>query len=343
MERTKKNSNQWENTRLPDAINASPISDFTMVPNDILRNPEIGATAKMILCILLSNADGWYSYKNTIMGMMKEGEHAITSGLKELERFNYLRRIKYRDKFTKQWRGSFWAYTIIPGEFNISHNIELMERKKLEMFFETSSDTIEGNSETSSDTIEGNSEISSDTIEGNSETIDSSGDRAITWKPTCGKPTYGKPTYGKPTYGKSSPKNTNNKNTNNKNNNRDFSKFGTENTKYKHSIKWIHPSKEFEKAWVSWLAYKKAHFHFDYSDKSTFHRNEEQIAMNKLDRMSDKNESKAICIIKQSIENGWQGFHPIKQYNGKFNKSNRPGNGHIDLEIRKTYTTDWIE
>ncbi|MDY0316880.1 MAG: hypothetical protein RBQ63_03845 [Acholeplasmatales bacterium] len=312
MERTKKNANQWENTRLPDAVNASPISDFTMVPNDILRNPEIGATAKTILCILLSNTDGWYSYKNTIMGMMKEGEHAITSGLKELERFDYLRRIKYRDKFTKQWRGSFWAYTTIPGEFNISHNIELMERKELEMFFETSSDIVEGNS----------------------ETIDSSGDRATTWKPTYGKPTYGKPTYGKPTYGKPSPKNINNKNTNNNKSKGDFS-----NSKYKHSIKWIHPSEEFKKAWILWLAYKKAHFHFDYSDKSTFHRNEEQIAMNKLDRMSDKNESKAICIIKQSIENGWQGFHPIKQYNGKFNKSNRPGNGHIDLEVRKTYIT----
>jgi hypothetical protein len=190
MERTKKNSNQWENTRLPDAVNASPISDFTMVPNDILRNPEIGATAKMILCILLSNTDGWYSYKKTIMQMTKEGEHAITTGLKELECFDYLRRIKYRDKFTKQWRGSFWAYTTIPGEFNISHNIELMERKELEMFFETSSDIVEGNS----------------------ETIDSSGDRATTWKPTYGKPAYGKPAYGKP-----SPKKTNNKNTNNKN------------------------------------------------------------------------------------------------------------------------------
>ena len=150
-------------------------------------------------------------------------------------------------------------------------------------------------------------------------------------EPQRGNPRMENP-RGKPTYGKPSPKNINNKNTNNNKSKGDFSKFGTENTKYKHSIKWIHPSEEFKKAWILWLAYKKAHFHFDYSDKSTFHRNEEQIAMNRLDRMSDKNESKAICIIKQSIENGWQGFHPIKQYNGKFNKSNRPGNGHIDLE-----------
>ena len=134
MIRTNKKTGQTIENRLPDAINASPMGKYTIIPNEILRNPEISATAKMILCILLSNTGKWYSYQTAIMGMMKEGQSAIRSGLQQLEEFHYLQRIKYRDIETKKWRGSFWAYTTTPGEFDITQNIEVMACNGLEMY-----------------------------------------------------------------------------------------------------------------------------------------------------------------------------------------------------------------
>ena len=39
---------------LPDAINCSITKEFTQIPNDLLRNPEISGKAKSILFLLLS-------------------------------------------------------------------------------------------------------------------------------------------------------------------------------------------------------------------------------------------------------------------------------------------------
>ena len=89
---------------LPDAINGSPNVNFTQISNELLRNPNISGKATKILCILLSNQDGWKSYIPFLLSMMKEGKDAVLSGLKELEELGYLKRIKYRDRITKKWR-----------------------------------------------------------------------------------------------------------------------------------------------------------------------------------------------------------------------------------------------
>lgn len=117
---------------IPDAINCSLSSEFTQVPNDLLRNPEISAKAKAILCLLLSNKEGWHSHLNIISTMMKEGRDAIQNGLSELEKFGYLTRIRYRDKETKVWKGSFWAYTDMPGYFIIDETLEMLDNKGFE-------------------------------------------------------------------------------------------------------------------------------------------------------------------------------------------------------------------
>jgi hypothetical protein len=128
MQRTKYKS------KIPDAINQSITKNFTQVPNDLLRNPDISFKAKGLLCLLLSNKEGWYSYITSIQQMTREGVDAIRSGIAELEKFGYLLRIQYRDKRTKVKRGSFWAYTDMPGKFDIQETLETLDNERLEPY-----------------------------------------------------------------------------------------------------------------------------------------------------------------------------------------------------------------
>ena len=51
---------------IPDAINANINNNYTMINNDILRDPTLSLKAKTLLCLLLSNQKGWKSYKTQI-------------------------------------------------------------------------------------------------------------------------------------------------------------------------------------------------------------------------------------------------------------------------------------
>jgi len=113
--------------KIPDAANCSISSNFTILPNELLRSPELSGKAVKILGILLSNKDGWVSYMTTLNKMMKEGKTAIRSGIRELERYGLLRRIRYRDKSTKKWIGVFWAYTDTPRKFNFTRFQKLLD------------------------------------------------------------------------------------------------------------------------------------------------------------------------------------------------------------------------
>jgi hypothetical protein len=96
---------------VPDLIIRTALADYTMVPNDVLRNPNLSEKAKGLLAHLLSNREGWHSYMETLIAQSKDGESAIRSGLNELETENYLLRITYRDITTKIIQGTLWAYT----------------------------------------------------------------------------------------------------------------------------------------------------------------------------------------------------------------------------------------
>ena len=124
--------NNKNNLLIADAINCSIQKDFTQVPNNFLRNPNISMKAKIILCILLGNKQGWHSYIKGIKNMLKEGLSTIQTVVKELEENHYLLRIKFREKHSKIWRGSFWAYTDIQNTFNIQKTIEYLDSKNLE-------------------------------------------------------------------------------------------------------------------------------------------------------------------------------------------------------------------
>lgn len=109
--------------------------NFTLIPNDILRNPNISSKAKVLLFIGLSNQDGWKSHKTMISSMMKEGENAIDSAIKELQRFGLMKKVRYRDQQTKQVKGSFWMYTDTPYVFSSLNDIsEILGEVGMEIF-----------------------------------------------------------------------------------------------------------------------------------------------------------------------------------------------------------------
>lgn len=118
-----------------DSVNKSTSKNFTILPNEILKSPEISAKAKIVLAIGLSNKDGWFSYQSTVQSMMKEGENAVTNAFKELQKLGYMKKVRYRDKQTKQVKGSFKMYTDTPYKFTSIDDIaEELAEVGMEMF-----------------------------------------------------------------------------------------------------------------------------------------------------------------------------------------------------------------
>jgi len=118
---------------IPDIINCKPEDNFTQVRNNILRDPNISLKAKGLLALLLSNKDGWYSYAETIKSFSTDGDTSIRTALRELEENKYLVRLKYRSIDNKRIRGGFWAYTDIPGDFNLQNTFELLKNNDYEL------------------------------------------------------------------------------------------------------------------------------------------------------------------------------------------------------------------
>ncbi len=163
------------NTRIPDATNNSPIDNFTMIPNEVLRSPELSAKAKSILFLLLSNREGWQSHFNAIVQMMKDGPDSIRSGLTELEKANYLQRLRYRNIQSKKFVGTVWCYTNKQGVFNLEKTINILAENGLE--------------------------------------LDKPPAKTTSGFSTCGEPTYGKPISGKSNPNNTNYNNTNYKKT----------------------------------------------------------------------------------------------------------------------------------
>lgn len=118
-----------------DARNCSPENNYTQIPNDLLRNPELSLKAKGLLCLLLSNRYGWETHLETLMKLTNEKEFSLRAGIKELEDAEYLIRPRIRCKKTKKWIGSIWAYTSVQGVFSIDQHRETLESQDLEIVF----------------------------------------------------------------------------------------------------------------------------------------------------------------------------------------------------------------
>lgn len=294
--------------RMHDACNCSPTKHFTQIPNGILRNSSLSFKAKGVLCLLLSNSEGWVSYIEAVSKHGTEGIAAITTGVHELEKAGYLWRVSYVDKYTKAKKGSFWAYTDKPGEFKLDYHRQWMENNDLEIW--SGSKKLDFNKE----------------------------------KPNIENQDMGNSDMGNQRLRIYKSKNT--KNTENINNNKKINKKvlgGDENinTSKKENIEsfqkteqlaadrktllpyielfprdWQRESK-FRTAWAEWVQHRK-----EIKNQLT------ELSASKLvnNKLLPIGLDKAIYEINRAIESGWRGIFPEKQQS-KHSKQDRPNNG----------------
>ncbi len=71
---------------------------FGAVPNELLNNPDISFKAKGLYAYLNSKPDNWDFSVERIAAQVKEGIDSVRAGIQELEKTNYLKRIKYQNE-----------------------------------------------------------------------------------------------------------------------------------------------------------------------------------------------------------------------------------------------------
>ena len=157
MEQSKYNQNS-----IYDFINNCPESHYTQIANEVLRCDSISFKARGILCRMLSNSNTWKSSIAGLCSLGTEGEHAINTGIKELEDAGFLLRIRYSDKKKKAVKGSLWVYTHHANQFNIKIVEKYLD--ELGMVFLYNRDKLNLNSENH---IEGSNLNSENLNEGN--------------------------------------------------------------------------------------------------------------------------------------------------------------------------------
>jgi hypothetical protein len=103
------------NVKLGDSV------PFTQVSNEFLRNPNISARAKGLMCYLWANSDDWVIVKEAIPNFFKDGRDSIRTAWSELEKLGYIVGVAVRNE-KGQLKG--WDYTVYhypnKGDTNIA-------------------------------------------------------------------------------------------------------------------------------------------------------------------------------------------------------------------------------
>ena len=84
---------------------------FTMVPNDILQDPNLSLKQKGMLCYLISLPTGWVIYKTELEKHFTDGRDSISNAIEDLVRLEFIdktERPKEKGKF------SGYTYTVKP-------------------------------------------------------------------------------------------------------------------------------------------------------------------------------------------------------------------------------------
>ena len=90
-------------------------TDFTVTPNRIINHPKMSLKAKGIWTFLNSKPQNWNFSVKGMTTQNKDGEDGITSGMKELEKFRFLKRVPRKDE-SGQWNGYDYHLTDVPFE-----------------------------------------------------------------------------------------------------------------------------------------------------------------------------------------------------------------------------------
>tara|TARA_R100001163_G_C5065624_1_gene203637 strand:- start:1999 stop:2697 length:699 start_codon:yes stop_codon:yes gene_type:complete len=103
------------------------------------------------------------------------------------------------------------------------------------------------------------------------------------------------------------------------------------NTKKKKGVVLPFDSKEFSTAWQSWKEYKRDEHGFKFKSSAS-----EQASLHQLQNLSGGNEQTAVCIIGQSLANGWRGFFPLKNQHNESRTNRGPSDGTLlEAHLRK--------
>lgn len=95
---------------------------------------------------------------------------------------------------------------------------------------------------------------------------------------------------------------------------------------------------EFIPLWTEWQEYRKARKLKPYAAVKW-----EQIAVNKLLELSNKDPVKARKILEQTYQNNYQGFFELKQNGKQFTPQYTPGNSKINGSTKPFTIDDFIE
>lgn len=71
--------------------------NFTQIANALFRDTRMGFKAKGIFGLISTHTDGWRVTVADLVRAGTDGKSAVTSGLKELEKFGYLTRDRERN------------------------------------------------------------------------------------------------------------------------------------------------------------------------------------------------------------------------------------------------------
>lgn len=84
-------------------------TSFVAFSKAIVMDKNLSWKAKGILTYAFSRHDDWTFYKSEMMKHSSDGEHAFETGLRELEKFGYLHRLKVRNE-KNQFSGLEWYF-----------------------------------------------------------------------------------------------------------------------------------------------------------------------------------------------------------------------------------------
>lgn len=78
-----------------------PDSGFLLIRNDVVRDRRLSYRARGLLCAMLSYPDNWQFNRDWLAGQSEgEGQGAVRTALRELERYGYLKRERRKDQLT---------------------------------------------------------------------------------------------------------------------------------------------------------------------------------------------------------------------------------------------------
>lgn len=95
-------------------------SNFTVIPNEILRNPKMSAKAKGLLCFLLGLPPDWVLYKKTLTEYFSDGKESMSSAWDELVEHGYIVSVRMigNNNLTTGWNHVVYEQPCKPEQEN---------------------------------------------------------------------------------------------------------------------------------------------------------------------------------------------------------------------------------